>query len=66
MIKEHYTERYATGKYMVYAHEGGKYPYRIGHICGGKTTWLAERGRETVGYFDTVKKAAEAIADDGN
>ena len=52
------TEKYATGKYMVYLELN-----RIGHISGAKRSWLAESGSITLGYYNTKKAAIDAIAE---
>ena len=53
------TERYASGKYDVIT--VGEYPKRVGHIVGGRDTWLAERPYQELGYFKTLKQARQAI-----
>ena len=53
------TERYATGKYDVITL--GDYPRRVGHIVGGRDTWLAEVPYKDLGYFKTLKAARQAI-----
>ena len=53
-------ERYASGKWDVQT--VGDYPRRIGHITGGNRNYLAEMGPDgTLGYFPTLKAAAEMI-----
>lgn len=55
------SERYSTGKYMVYT--PAPYPRRVGHVAGGKDRWHAEMGPLSLGCFKTKKLAVKAIAD---
>lgn len=57
-------ERVHGGRYDVYiTDQNGEFPQRVGRITGGRNCWLAESGYETLGYHETVKAAAKAIAD---
>lgn len=60
-----FTEKQAAGKFAAMARNAAAphYPRRIGFICGGRDSWLAERGRQSLGYFKTRKAALDAIAD---
>jgi len=58
-----YTERQAAGRFAAMASmDSGQWPRRIGFIIGGRATWLAERGAESLGYFKTRNAALAAIA----
>lgn len=54
----------SPGRYSVYiTDDNGEYPQRVGYITGGKTTWLAECGPQSLGYRRTLKEAVQAIKD---
>ncbi len=53
------TEKYSSGKWDVLT--VAPYPVRVGHIIGGNKRYLAEMGGLTLGYFNTLKQAQEAI-----
>lgn len=58
------TSRESQGRYSVHITDAnGEYPQRVGYITGGKTTWLAECGPQSLGYRRTLKDAVQAIKD---
>ncbi len=53
-------DRYGPGKWNVKTADA--YPRRVGHITGARGKYLAEMGPDgTLGYFKTLKSAANAI-----
>lgn len=53
------TEKYASCKYDVLTKN--EFPRRVGHIIGAKTSWFAECGPISLGYFKSKKLAVSAI-----
>ena len=60
----YFTEKQGDGRFnaMVKNETAPHYPRRVGFIIGGRDSWLAESGPESLGYHKSRKAALAAIA----